>query len=201
MFEELMAKRDAAQTEQYRIQGVMNNKKYELERAVNAEINRLFGPQMAAAKQAVAAAEAELTKARNEHALAQVKVPFPIGTVMTLWEEISKYNRQPGLSLRKTAERGVIEVITTASVHPENKGTYSHASVGSVVIRLLKSNGKPGKQYVKWDGTHYCLWAPEGVDLNAQRNAAEIAKLEAAAAEKRAAEEKFAADVCSALGL
>ena len=80
MFEDLIAKTEAAQKKYYSIEAARSAKKYELERKVAIELNVLFGETLRDASAELQLAKNELTKARDEYSLSQVKTPFPVGT-------------------------------------------------------------------------------------------------------------------------
>lgn len=141
---------------------------------------------------------------------------WPVGTKLARWERAPRpngdgkgkwYTREEILALpqryRITTDRGVLEVVTSDTVHPDNMGKYARAGVGEFIIRALRSNGLPGKTYTRigFDPGEDCLWAPVGVDLDAERNAA-LREAEAKAkADAQAAKEKFAADAADVFGL
>jgi hypothetical protein len=198
MFEELIAKIDVARREGYAIDSEYRNKKYELDAVTSKTLSDLFGARQNAARTATAAAEAELKKARDEQALAQAKPIWPVGTQMAEWEYLNRYTQRPGTTLRATGVTGIVEIVTSTTVHPENK-SYGHAYVGQTIIRINLKSGKPGKTYVgaPSDVAHLgsSNWRPVGVDLNEERNAAELAKIREAEAAKKIADDKLYADV------
>ena len=46
-----------------------------------------------------------------------------------------------------TIQRGVVEVVTMQTDHPENVSDYRHAKVGEVVVRFVNAKGKRMKAY------------------------------------------------------
>jgi hypothetical protein len=201
MFEELIAKIDVARRDGYAVDSEYRNKKYELDAVTTKTLNELFGARQNAARTATAAAEAELKKARDEHALAQAKPLWPVGTQMAEWDYLNRYAQRPGTTLRTTGVTGVVEIVTSTTVHPENKA-YGRAFVGQTIIRINLKSGKPGKNYVGVPSDANRLgsfnWRPVGVDLNEERNAVELAKIRETEAAKKIADDKLYADVADA---
>jgi len=131
--------------------------------------------------------EALLRAEEDRVAQLALNVPFPVGTVMVLWKcRYEGYGEKRTVRYFPTEERGVVEVVTSKTVHPENMRSYSQAFIGSAIIRLLRKSGTPGKTYVgcKKDGG---MWRPVGVNMDAEKNAALLAKEQA---EKQVKEEK-----------
>lgn len=109
--------------------------------------------------------------------------PHPLGTVMVQWKRIDNWTsgaRRFTYSL--TGERGILEVVTSMSQHPD-KLTYGKASVGSYIIRILRRNGTPGKSYIEYGSGR---WEPEGIDLNPKMQESQRKAKEEAAAKESA---------------
>jgi hypothetical protein len=77
---------------------------------------------------------------------------IPLGTRVEEWSAPKGwgYSREK----KSTGRRGVLEVITATSEHPDNVPSYRRASVGDVVVRILKKDGTPSKKYVKGAWKH-----------------------------------------------
>jgi hypothetical protein len=140
-------------------------KKDELDAATADRLEDLFGSGLRAAEATELAATKVLEEAKDAERLANVKLPYPVGTVLLEWKFYSSWSDE----LQLSGKRGVIEVITAESQHPGNISAYSRASIGTVVVRYLKADGKPSRNYSAWSAMSR-PWSPEGVDLNKERN-------------------------------
>ena len=174
--EELRNDFNEKQKAQNKIDAAYYTRRSELEadarRAISVKLTEEFGTRVQDAKRLVDQAQAAVKAEQDRLALLDVETPFPVGTVMVEWV-YPKYSYGKNESLRPTTTRGVIEIIQPDSVHPANS-RWPTASVGSVVIRMLRSNGKPGKEYTrviqhyqtrKWTMNN---WYPEGVNPNGE---------------------------------
>lgn len=96
----------------------------------------------------------ELRWQAEEQAAIHEPREVPVGTRMEEWAR-KKYgdNEEP------TGRKGILEIITAESVHPGNK---SNVDRGRVVIRLLKKDGKPSRDYVAGDWEMKNRWRAEG---------------------------------------
>ena len=131
--------------------------------ALDARLKEKYDEQIRAAREEEARVHAALMEEREKEALAR-QYPYPLGTVMVEWES-QRYSYRDDPKLRRlTGRRGVLEVITSTSEHPGNR-SYSLAGPGDLVIRILKKNGKPGRDDVSRDWRMRGNWVPEGTDL------------------------------------
>ena len=89
------------------------------------------------------------------------RLPYPEGTVLHEWRPV-RYGE--GLTLTKRVGR--MEIIRPDSVHADNVGAWNKPRVGDAVIRLLKSDGQPGRKYVR--DYEFGNWKPAGVDPNVE---------------------------------
>jgi hypothetical protein len=62
------------------------------------------------------------------------RCPYPVGSKLTYWHWF-----QP-TQARVTAQRGLVEVISETSVHPETS-LFAKAPIGETVIRLYQEDG------------------------------------------------------------
>jgi hypothetical protein len=134
--------------------------------ALDADLDRQYLDRIQQARTAEAVAEEALGKWEEEQAKG-AKHPYPLGTVMVEWEYPPRlYRNATPQDRRLTKRKGVLEIITAESEHPSNWGHWKRAYRGELIIRLLKSDGKPSRSYVKasdhWEREH---WVPEGADL------------------------------------
>lgn len=185
--------------------GLYRDMKYEAERKINLFIagsDELCA--LRTARKLVEDMRAALKAAQDEEAL-QVKGRWNVGTKMVLWlRRQNGYGEKAVYNWVATEETGVVEVVTSQTVHPGNMGTYSRARVGSFIIRMTNKHGNPMKTYVgvssaesekDWESK---LWRPVGVNLNEEKNGARLAQERAAAQAKQMDAEKFAADALAA---
>lgn len=162
-------------------------------------------PEAAAVKSAEALyAEVgrEMRQLEDAAALDQ-QFPYPLGTVMAKWERQRNYtvsDRDP-YHFVPTKDRGILEVITSASAHPDNV-IYGRASIGSTVVRSIDKNGKPGKRYLEFgtgDDRKKKIWRPEGFDPNAAAKDVASKAQQAIIDAARAEQEALAASALAAL--
>ena len=111
---------------QARIEAFRNARTTAFEAQLSQEIADTFGDEFRAALEARDQARVAELAERDRLARTATDTPYPVGTVLVEW-------RRPRL-----------EVITTDSQHP---GKGYRAEVGTIVIRLLKKDGKPGARY------------------------------------------------------
>jgi|SRR5882762_1845893 len=105
-------------------------------------------------------AEELLKTARLEHAVSTTELEYPIGTVLYEWSVSEKTNRwhYKKVPWYETGQSGVLEVITSQSIHPGNLSDYSRAKIGDVVLRLHKKDGKLGSKY---EANWVSNWGPK----------------------------------------
>lgn len=134
-----------------------------------ARVHAEWKERISALSESAKTAKKAMEDAEIADAMDGGRCKYAIGTVLLEWKRSSYgFRTNP---LRLTGRRGVVEVITRDSAHPNNRN-YSRASAGDVVVRLLGKNGKPGILYSTDINSWRAKWFPEGVDA---------AKLEGAA--------------------
>lgn len=127
---------------------------------VQQEADAEYRDRMEAAQVEYAAADVELNAARLEDAAATIK--WPVGTVVCAWD-------RPRCRLTGKIKgdwhciaKGIVEIITHESEHPDNLNKYSRSDIGTVVVRLLKKDGTPGRKYEVLGHWRTKSWLPEG---------------------------------------
>lgn len=134
----------------------------EFTRQLDDELAREYDAPLQELRRAEHAAALE-RDAEKERAALEGGSKIPAGTIM-LEFDYPRYADRRASNRRLTGKRGVVEIVTRASEHPGNVGTYRQAAVGEVVIRRLKKDGSPSKAYERgWDARN--CWLPEGRDL------------------------------------
>lgn len=114
--------------------------------AAEAEARRLYSSGIHAAADAADRAQVLVQDILHARAIAGLDARAPVG--LRLRETGGRPHR--GRHGRKHEERqGVIEVINRDSEHSDVIATFSRAQVNDTVIRVLKSDGSPSKDYVK----------------------------------------------------
>lgn len=122
---------------------------------VDADLEAEYGARLAALRQA----ELDAERAVEDERIANAKPPHPVGTVMIGWSNKSgSWARE---SDWQPVAKGIIEIVTRETVHPANT-EYSRASLGDVVVRLLKKDGTPSAKYQTLGGWRSHRWLPEG---------------------------------------
>ena len=125
------------------------------ERKIDAELESLYGERLASLKKKED--EAHQAFLAEKEKLAAKNLPFPVGTKLRRWVRKS-YGYRFG-SWEKDVF-GVIEICTRETRHPGNL-KYT-AEVGTVLVRHLNKDGKPGRQYSRYGRNWKELWLPEG---------------------------------------
>jgi hypothetical protein len=102
---------------------------------------------------------------KERKASAGENAPYPIGTKMHRTKSIRRAGRYRG---DETTIYGVIEGVTRETVFPDTMGhrSWRKPSIGSFIIRLLKADGTPSKNFDTIGG----YWSP--VDETIKRVAA-----------------------------
>lgn len=124
------------------------------EASLRAELDILYRTSLDTAKAELADARSERLAMTEARALASTSHEIPPGTLMEEWRVPGRYGY--GGVPSATGRRGIVEIITRASVHPASK--YFKAAVGRLVIRLLRRDGTPGKDYVSDEWAMKTYW-------------------------------------------
>lgn len=124
-------------------------------REAEAEAARLFNGEIELAAREEGERREVWQQVVEAQALA-AKREIPLGTMMEEWQPVKISMFHYG-DLAPTGRKGILEVITADSEHPGNK---MHASRGDLVIRLLKKDGKPGRDYVRRQYDIEYHWRP-----------------------------------------
>lgn len=130
-----------------------------------------YAERVAAANDAHRAATEAHDAAKIEAAESGEGLPYPLGTVVVKWENPSCYGNT--FPHRATDERARLEVFKTGDEYPLNRGSYSRPDPGQLVLRLLKKNGTPGINVLRFGNDMATYWLPEGV---AHASAAQASK-------------------------
>lgn len=81
--------------------------------------------------------------------------PYPLGTRMI-------ETKTPSFSIRgksvPTGRVGIVEPVTKDTIHPDNLGSYTRADIGSYIVRILKKDGTPSKNYVRFTKNYANKW-------------------------------------------
>lgn len=111
-----------------------------------AEAHRLYSSGITAAADAASTAQKRVEGILNARAVAGLDARAQVG--LRLREVDGRTHR--GRHGRKREQRqGVIEVIHRDSEHSDVIADYSRARINDTVIRVLKADGSPSKEYVK----------------------------------------------------
>jgi len=129
---------------------MVEQEKWEARQRAEREVRDRHADALQAASAAKWAAQRLLESLRVQIAQAGKAAPVPLGTEVfrVLWT-YGRFGRFP----RPELERGVVEVVTNDTVHPENVRDRYRAKVGEVVVRNLLASGKPGKSYHRLGST------------------------------------------------
>lgn len=115
--------------------------------AAIAETEAIFGKELADAQSEETRLRREKEEAEEREAIAAPR-DVPIGAQVEEWKpkRLGPWRTGPK---EPTGRKGILEVITADSQHPGNK---TNARRGDVVVRLLKKDGKPSRNYIhnKW---------------------------------------------------
>ena len=133
-----------------------------LREEVNAKVWAMYGE--AENKASVESTQAHnalrLEMERRAVAVAAEKIPYPVGTRMVLWQA-GTYAPE---IFRASSTRGIMEIFKAGDEFPLNQ-RWNRPAVGSVVVRILTKDGKPGKNVEKYGAKNgLSKWAPEGQD-------------------------------------
>lgn len=149
-----------------------------------------YGERQRLARQMQLDADLALRAELDRMARAGEGCQFAVGAKVERWEYTDR-KTEAGVPIWKRGtppKRGVIEIITTDSRHPRNRGRHwSRPECGTVVIRILLATGKQSDDYVlipttklsaelrlvKADPALPTGWFYEGEDANALPSAAE----------------------------
>lgn len=142
--------------------------------------------------------EAEILDLEDK-AATEREVPYPLGTMLFLWEYKSTWIcGQRQYEYKKAKQSGVLELITSKTQHPGNL-TYK-AHIGALIVRSQKKDGSNGKSYVIYrEQPRHQVWRPEGVDPNIQLKQEEREKERLEVQQKRETEEKVANEMMAGL--
>ena len=84
---------------------------------------------------------------------------YSIGTLLVEWRAPSWRYKAPK---QETGRRCIVEVYDGTQPMPGNRGAWSIPNLGDKYGRIIKNDGKTGKQVF----LDFCGWYPEGVDPN-----------------------------------
>lgn len=134
---------------------------------IDAELSTEYGEKLRDAGILVRAANVAYYAALEVSALAGEGCPVPIGTKLVKWESTNRYER----GKLEAIAFGVVEAVTSQTVHPSNAADYSKADIGTFIIRMLKKDGTTGSKYERFQSFHKSNriprgWYPDGVDPN-----------------------------------
>lgn len=157
-FEKAKDRAYAAEHNHRKLREERDQKIYDQVESLQEEVHAEYRDRMNAAHEECVAARAELDAAK----LADAKPKWPVGTVVCAWKQRTEGWMQRPTGEWKVIAKGVMEIITAESEHPDSLNKYSRASIGDVVVRLLKKDGTPGKKYESLTGWKAKHWLPEG---------------------------------------
>jgi hypothetical protein len=129
---------------------------HELEKRLSEQLREEHGSIVDAALEAEREAQVALDRAKEESALQNAA--SAIGMVMVEWDK-NQYSH----TWHQTGKRGVVEVFTRET-QGQRRG-WGYVEPGSLIIRYLNKDGKPGSRYRAFEQDS--RWLPEGVDKNA----------------------------------
>jgi hypothetical protein len=190
----LAAKReelDAASDANYRANAVINGARRDMEYAAKKRIDLFLNcsddmKALALTHNRLVQLQAEVRDLEDK-AATERETPYPLGTLLYLWEYKHAWDGLRRYRYEKTKQSGVVELVTSKTQHPDN------LSIGALIVRPRKKDGSPSKSYVIFqERPRYQVWRPEGVDPNFQLEQEESEKARLEIQEKRDAEAKLA---------
>ena len=111
------------------------DEKYQARIAAEASVVEKYADERSVLSNAYYDLNSTLTKLKDDAASHPWEGEQVVGMVQPNW--------------RRSPERvvGLVEVVRTKTVFPENMASYRKPSVGAVIIRKLKKDGTPSKQF------------------------------------------------------
>ena len=95
----------------------------------------------------IRAAKAELDEAETAHTLAQDGATKPHKwegrRVARTLEKRGRWGGAPSFEV----QTGIVETVTSATAFAANLGSYRRPEIGAVIVRQLKKDGTPGKDF------------------------------------------------------
>jgi len=122
----------------------------EFKRTLDAELNGKYGDLIFDATTKVATAQDAYDTECERVALTGDGALYPLGTRLT------KDTHPHHEKWKNKIVFGVVEAITRTSVIPDSLAVYSRPAIGSFVVRLLKVDGTPAKNFE----TSFHGWTP-----------------------------------------
>jgi hypothetical protein len=116
---------------------------------INEQLQEKYGKRLEAAATKAQEARIAYEDARVNAAATQAEIP--LGTKMARWEHVRDPNKYHEWIWQPTKQRGVVEVFTRESEHNAGR-RWSTPDIGEVVIRVLRKNGTPSKEVVRFHG-------------------------------------------------
>ena len=129
-----------------------NDLVYEYINKIDSKLEAEYGDRLRELSDAHTKAQAAAEQYDVEQAIANAK--YLIGTIMCKWVVKSSWERVPQWEIEC---RGIVEVFTRESPRPDNQ-RFSLPSIGDIIVRILKKDGKPGLRVERINDT----WLPEG---------------------------------------
>ena len=131
------------------------NRSAEAEEYAERNIQKFFASIFGSRLIELGKADFEAYKLLNEVKIesAHNSCPFPVGGQIT--KKVSK-----GWGYNKTIQvlKGVVEVVTPETQMPRNLSSYSRPRIGALIVRLVNSDGKPGKKIIHLTQYEATLW-------------------------------------------
>ncbi len=165
--EELETALNDAENNRYRLQ---RKKDDEIRDAVDnfrektqTEVGLKYDADIISLQEKKATAHMALADAKTALALSGEGSEYPIGTILVEWHRRKYTSWSYGNNYILSGKKGIVQPVTKDFVHPANLSSYSRASTGTFVIRILKKDGTPGLQYEKLGSYQSKYWLPEGV--------------------------------------
>lgn len=133
-------------------------RKRELEAKMSEQLKAELGYEYNDAQEAYRKADFAWRRERDRVNVqdSSAQLPFPEGTVMLEWQPSSWLGRH--CNFRKTGKRAVLQVFRKGD-HKATTHKCRSIDAGTVIVRFLKADGKPGLMMERYSGGR---WLPEG---------------------------------------
>jgi hypothetical protein len=140
-----------------KVESQANTYRYSRREDIEREVNERFGAKLEEARRLRNAADTALEDEQDHLAREAKDTPFPIGTKLVEWEH-PPFGRH---EWQKAGRAGVFEVITRDSQHSAGL-RWQRAELGAFVIRIIKKDETPSRNYIAFRDGFRFRWLPEG---------------------------------------
>ena len=138
--EELEKAARAARVELANMRNIVRDEEFRVTRL----IRHWFASDVREKENALRTVELKIAELKSARALAREGAPFPVGSKIR-----KRSYKGPSYAGNLVDVYAVVEAVTTDTKFPANRAFLPHP--GSYIARILKSNGKPGANFIELD--------------------------------------------------